>query len=74
MYLILSRRHCIDNSNAILVGKVELHRVDKLKVFIIADCGLDIEWLSEDSFASCGADKLIHIMRLDEGKPIKTLT
>ncbi|KAH9486362.1 F-box-like/WD repeat-containing protein TBL1Y [Psilocybe cubensis] len=37
------------------------------------DCCLDIEWLSEDTFASAGADMRIFVMRVDEDEPIKTL-
>lgn len=35
---------------------------------------LDVEWISEDIFASCGADGKIQIMRLGTATPIKTLT
>ncbi|KAK7680552.1 hypothetical protein QCA50_016333 [Cerrena zonata] len=34
---------------------------------------LDIEWLAEDLFASCGADGKIHIMRIQQMTPLKTL-
>ncbi|KAF8203915.1 WD40 repeat-like protein [Pholiota molesta] len=37
------------------------------------DCCLDVEWLSEDTFASAGADMRIFIMRVDEDESIKTL-
>ena len=37
------------------------------------DCCLDVEWLSEDTFASAGADTRIFIMQVDKDDPIKTL-
>ena len=41
---------------------------------IKTDCCLDVTWLDESMFASCGADSLIQIMHLNESKPIKTLS
>ncbi|KIM88979.1 hypothetical protein PILCRDRAFT_813977 [Piloderma croceum F 1598] len=38
------------------------------------DCCLDIDWLDDNTFASCGADSIIHIMKVDESKPIRTLS
>ncbi|KDQ63157.1 hypothetical protein JAAARDRAFT_120290 [Jaapia argillacea MUCL 33604] len=38
------------------------------------DCCLDIDWLDETTFASCGADKLIHVLTLTDPKPIRTFT
>ena len=37
------------------------------------DCCLDVEWLSENTFASAGADTHIIIMQVDKDDPIKTL-
>ncbi len=37
-------------------------------------CCLDVDWLTEDIFASCGADGQIQITRLDSAAPIRTLT
>ncbi|KAJ7597417.1 WD40 repeat-like protein [Mycena floridula] len=37
------------------------------------DCCLDVDWLSDDVFASCGADQKIHICRVDEAEPVKIL-
>ncbi|KAG6873839.1 hypothetical protein C0995_010451 [Termitomyces sp. Mi166 len=37
------------------------------------DCCLDVDWLNEDTFATCGADRLIHLMRVNESVPFKTL-
>jgi hypothetical protein len=36
------------------------------------DCCLDVDWLDDYTFASCGADSLIHIMQLGQKLPIKT--
>ena len=41
--------------------------------FVGIDCCLDVEWLSEDTFASAGADTRIFIMQVDKDDPIKTL-
>ncbi|KAJ7070504.1 WD40 repeat-like protein [Mycena amicta] len=52
------------------VGKRELHtqyRVHK-------NCCLDVDWISEDIFGSCSADKTIQIMKIGQPEPIKTLT
>ncbi|TDL28350.1 WD40 repeat-like protein [Rickenella mellea] len=37
-----------------------------------AECCLDVDWLDDSTFASCGADRLIHIMQLGNPSPIKT--
>ncbi|PFH52342.1 hypothetical protein AMATHDRAFT_57411 [Amanita thiersii Skay4041] len=39
-----------------------------------SDCCLDVDWLNDDTFASCGADSLIYIMRIDCAEAIKTLS
>ncbi|EPT01568.1 hypothetical protein FOMPIDRAFT_1036248 [Fomitopsis schrenkii] len=36
------------------------------------DCCLDVDWLTEDIFASCGADGKIQIMSLAHARPPKT--
>ncbi|KAJ7741048.1 WD40 repeat-like protein [Mycena metata] len=36
------------------------------------DCCLDIEWISDTMFASCSADKLVHIMQVGRTDPVKT--
>lgn len=38
-----------------------------------SDCCLDLDWLDDNTFASCGADMVIFIMKIHEEKPIKTL-
>ncbi|CAL1693992.1 unnamed protein product [Somion occarium] len=36
-------------------------------------CCLDVDWISDDLFASCGADGKIHVLRLKSAVPVKTL-
>ncbi|KAF8347055.1 WD40 repeat-like protein [Amanita rubescens] len=38
------------------------------------DCCLDVAWLDDWTFASCGADSQIYIMQVDGGESIKTLS
>ncbi|KAG7452210.1 WD40 repeat-like protein [Guyanagaster necrorhizus] len=38
------------------------------------DCVLDVEWINDVMFASCGADKNIHVLSVDDPMPIKSLT
>ncbi|KAF8079015.1 WD40 repeat-like protein [Lyophyllum atratum] len=38
------------------------------------DCCLDVDWLDDETFATCGADHIIFIMRVNEPQPLKTLT
>ncbi|KAF8743705.1 hypothetical protein AX14_001230 [Amanita brunnescens Koide BX004] len=38
------------------------------------DCCLDVDWLDDWTFASCGADSQIYIMQVDGGETIKTLS
>lgn len=33
---------------------------------------LDVDWQTDDSFASCSTDKCIHVCRLGSDKPIKS--
>ncbi|VDN59183.1 unnamed protein product [Dracunculus medinensis] len=33
---------------------------------------LDVDWMSEDTFASCSTDQCIHVCRLGSDKPLKT--
>lgn len=40
--------------------------------FVGVDCCLDVEWLSEDTFASAGADMRIFVMQINKNDPIKT--
>jgi transducin (beta)-like 1 len=39
-----------------------------------ADCCLDVVWLAEDIFATCGADKLVNVLRIGDTKPLVTLS
>ena len=47
------------------------HRIDNLSSTL--ECCLDVEWLSDDIFASAGADAEIQIMRVGSSTPLKTL-
>ena len=33
---------------------------------------LDVDWKSEESFASCSTDKQIHVCQLGQDRPVKT--
>lgn len=43
-----------------------------LIICLVEPC-LDVEWITEDAFASCGADGKIQLMRLGSSTPFKTL-
>ncbi|KAK7465521.1 hypothetical protein VKT23_005495 [Stygiomarasmius scandens] len=36
------------------------------------DCCLDVDWINDSVFASCGADRYIHILSVEQENPIKT--
>ncbi|KIJ65057.1 hypothetical protein HYDPIDRAFT_39702 [Hydnomerulius pinastri MD-312] len=36
-------------------------------------CCLDVDWLDDSTFASCGSDRVVHIVSLNGTKPIRTL-
>lgn len=38
------------------------------------NCCLDVEWLTDDIFVSCGVDLLIHVMKLGVDNPLETLS
>ncbi|KAG6919042.1 hypothetical protein DXG01_009752 [Tephrocybe rancida] len=38
------------------------------------DCCLDVDWLDDETFATCGADQLIFIMSVNEAQPLKRLS
>ncbi|KAJ7274890.1 WD40 repeat-like protein [Mycena rebaudengoi] len=38
------------------------------------DCCLDVDWLSDTTFASCSADRNIYIMQIGRPEPIRTLS
>ncbi|KAE9409144.1 WD40 repeat-like protein [Gymnopus androsaceus JB14] len=59
----------LDGSSGLwdVVGK-RLHR----QYFGHEDCCLDVDWINDNMFASCGADRLVRIFSVDEEKPIKT--
>ena len=35
---------------------------------------LDLDWLDEELFASCSADKVIHVLSINHAEPIAILT
>lgn len=37
------------------------------------DCCLDVAWIEEDIFATCGADKLVHIVQVGTTNPLMSL-
>ncbi|KAG5219946.1 F-box/WD repeat-containing protein [Salix suchowensis] len=39
-----------------------------------ADCCLDIDWIDDETFTSCGADNLVYVMRVGQSQPIRTLS
>ncbi|KAL4260438.1 F-box-like/WD repeat-containing protein Ebi-like protein [Pleurotus pulmonarius] len=39
-----------------------------------SDCCLDIDWIDDETFTSCGADNLVHIMKVGQTQPIRTLS
>lgn len=41
-------------------------------MYMLSDCCLDVDWINDNIFASCGADRLVHIFSVDEEKFIKT--
>lgn len=39
----------------------------------ISDCCLDVDWINETMFATCGADHKIYICKIDETQAVATL-
>ncbi len=39
---------------------------------LITAAALDVDWQTDESFASCSTDKCIHVCRLGVEKPIKS--
>ncbi|KAF9055898.1 WD40-repeat-containing domain protein [Panaeolus papilionaceus] len=52
------------------VNEKQMHRQYRFH----QDCCLDVEWLTEDVFATAGADANIFIMHVDRDVPIRTFT
>ena len=44
-----------------------------LNSFGVGIC-LDLDWLDEELFASCSADKVIHVLSVNHTEPIAVLT
>ncbi|KAH7886002.1 WD40 repeat-like protein [Phlebopus sp. FC_14] len=36
-------------------------------------CCLDVDWLDDSTFASCGSDRVVHVVSLSGTKPLRTL-
>ncbi|KAF9270724.1 WD40 repeat-like protein [Marasmius fiardii PR-910] len=36
------------------------------------DCCLDVDWISDSMFASCSADKVVHLLSVDHPNPVKS--
>lgn len=70
----MSRRS--DYTGNIVVIQVRKESSQHLVVMIYArlDCCLDVDWLDDWTFASCGADSQIYIMQVDGGETLKTLS
>ena len=70
----MSRRN--DYTGNIVVIQVRKESSQHLVVMIYArlDCCLDVDWLDDWTFASCGADSQIYIMQVDGGETLKTLS
>ncbi|KAI5122354.1 hypothetical protein M0805_004112 [Coniferiporia weirii] len=62
--------------SASLDGTACVWDVAEKKLFMQFRCHteycLDVEWLDDSIFASCGADKLIHIMQIENPNPLRT--
>ncbi|KAL4241703.1 F-box-like/WD repeat-containing protein Ebi-like protein [Abortiporus biennis] len=60
-----------------LDGTVCLWDVPRKKLFkqfhCHDDCCLDVDWITDEIFASCGADQNIQIRRIDSDTPLKTV-
>lgn len=65
-----------DYNGNIIVIQVRRVLSQRLVIIIYArlDCCLDVAWLDDWTFASCGADSQIYIMQVDGGESIKTLS
>ncbi|KAL0579172.1 hypothetical protein V5O48_002853 [Marasmius crinis-equi] len=59
----------LDNtSNVWDMNTYRLHRTYEAH----QDCCLDVDWINDTLFASCGADKVIHVLSVDEPQPLKS--
>ncbi|KAG7099731.1 hypothetical protein E1B28_001548 [Marasmius oreades] len=50
------------------VHNKRLHRIFKAH----EDCCLDVDWVSDNMFASCSADKVVHLLDVDHPNPVKS--
>jgi len=44
-----------------------------MKDYLLGIC-LDLDWLDEELFASCSADKVIHVLSVNRAEPVAILT
>ena len=44
-----------------------------MKYCLLGIC-LDLDWLDEELFASCSADKVIHVLSVNHAEPVAILT
>ena len=63
-------------TSSIFVMKVRNVNHSSMQLFLIVyiEPCLDAEWISDEIFASCGADGQIQVIKLGSPKPLKTLT
>ncbi|KAF5368495.1 hypothetical protein D9758_002147 [Tetrapyrgos nigripes] len=50
------------------VANKRLHR----QYSVHSDCCLDVDWINDTMFASCAADRIVHILSIDQENPIKS--
>ncbi|KAJ3489592.1 hypothetical protein NLI96_g2007 [Meripilus lineatus] len=58
----------------VCTSSCELYFAHEQHKSVSSECCLDVDWLNEEVFASCGADGKIHIMNINSDTPTKTLT
>lgn len=54
-------------------GAHQFNLASLLNLFGIGIC-LDLDWLDEELFASCSADKVIHVLSVNHPEPVAVLT
>ncbi|KAI3622741.1 WD40 repeat-like protein [Moniliophthora roreri] len=59
----------LDNTSLLI--DIEARRVHRHFKFH-KDCCLDVDWINDNVFASCGADRYIHVYGIHEASPLKT--
>jgi len=56
---------------SVCIWHVPLKRLHK-QFICHAACCLDVDWITEDTFASCGADRRIQVLNVDGNSPLRT--